>query len=187
HQPYGATRAGVRARGPRVVPRQASRKVVGDTRVQRAVTAAQHVHRPHPTYSNFASRVICRMPASAFDTGHPRLASSAAFWNPACSRPGTRPCTLSSILVILGAPSTISRVHAAVVSTRVTGFPAFSRPADRAMLKQAACAAAISSSGFVPFFPSNRVANVYGPLNELLPALKFPFPSLSLPSPTDIA
>src|SRR2546426_5432486 len=50
------------------------------------------------------------------------------------------------------------------------------------MLKQAACAAAISSSGFVPFFPSNRVANVYGPLNELLPALKFPFPSLSLRS-----
>src|SRR5437763_1962391 len=56
----------------------------------------------------------------------------------------------------------MSMVQAAVVSTRVTGFPAFSSPAERAMLRQAACAAAISSSGLVPCFPSNRVAKVYG-------------------------
>ena len=78
-------------------------------------------------------------------------------------------------------------VHAAVVSTRVTGLPAFSSPAERAMLRQAACAAAISSSGFVPFAPSNRVAKVYGPLNAPLPARKFPLPSLSLPSQTAVA
>src|SRR5205814_1055218 len=70
---------------------------------------------------------------------YPRFASSAAFWNPAWSRPGTRPRTLSSILVIWGAPPTISMVQAAVVSTRATGLPAFSSPAESAMLRQAAC------------------------------------------------
>src|SRR5207249_10219253 len=80
-----------------------------------------------------------------------------------------------------------SGVHAAVVSRRVTGFPAFSNPADRAIEKQAACAAAISSSGLVPALPSNRVANEYGPLKAPLPALNVPLPSLSFPSHTAIA
>ena len=39
--------------------------------------------------------------------------------------------------------------------------PACARPCDKAIEKQPACAAATSSSGFVPALPSNRVANVY--------------------------
>ena len=69
------------------------------------------------------------------------------------------PRVVRAMRVIFGAPSTVSNVHAAVVSTRVTGFPAFSSPADSAIEKHAACAAAISSSGLVPALPSNRVAN----------------------------
>src|SRR5437588_5311171 len=142
---------------------------------------------PSPYDSSFASKVIWGIPANAFDTGQPRFASSAAFWNPAWSRPGTLPRTVSAIFVILGAPSTMSMVQAAVVSTRVTGLPAFSNPAERAMLRHAACAAAINSSGLVPFAPSNRVANVYGPLHAPLAPRKFPLPSLSLPSQTAVA
>src|SRR2546425_5033882 len=88
---------------------------------------------------------------------------------------------------MVGVPFTISIVQAASVWTRVAGLPAFSRPAERAMLRQAACAAAISSSGFVPGFPSKRVAKLYGPLKAPLPALKVPFPSLSFPSHTALA
>jgi hypothetical protein len=55
------------------------------------------------------------------------------------------------------------------------------------MLKQAASAAAISSSGVVPLAPSKRVANVYGPANAPLAAVNFPFPSRSLPSHTALA
>jgi len=51
-------------------------------------------------------------------------------------------------------------VHDAFVVILVAGVPVFSRSADNAMLRQAACAAAINSSGFVPFVPSKRVANV---------------------------
>src|SRR3989442_559382 len=101
--------------------------------------------------------------------------------------PSTRPRAWSSIFCVLGPPWPCPVCPAAVVSPRVAAFPSFSTPATSAMLTRAAGAAAMSSSGFVPFFPSNRVANVYGPLNELLPALKLPFPSLSLPSQTAIA
>src|SRR5260370_234219 len=109
-----------------------------------------------PAYSSLASSVICGIPASAFDTGQPRFPPSAPFWNPAWSRPGTLPRTVSAILVIWGAPCTISIVHAAVVSTLAAGFPERSSPAASAMLRQAACAAAISSSGFVPFAPDHQ-------------------------------
>src|SRR5213594_2916073 len=85
---------------------------------------------------------------------------------------------------MVGVPFTISRVQPASVWTRLAGLPAFSSPAERAMLKHAACAAAISSSGLVPGFPSKRVAKLYGPLKAPLPALKLPLPSLSFPSQT---
>src|SRR5438093_2990205 len=55
------------------------------------------------------------------------------------------------------------------------------------MLKQPACAAASSSSGFDPFLPSKRVPKLNEPLNAPLCALKLPFPSLSLPSQTATA
>src|SRR5882762_4392924 len=55
------------------------------------------------------------------------------------------------------------------------------------MLKQPACAAASSSSGFDPFLPSKRVPKLNEPLNCPLCALKLPLPSLSLPSQTATA
>ncbi len=61
--------------------------------------------------------------------------------------------------VILNPAPALSIVQAAVVSTRVAGVPPCSSPAARAILKHAACAAAMSSSGFVPAAPSNRVRN----------------------------
>jgi hypothetical protein len=53
----------------------------------------------------------------------------------------------------------LSIVAEAVVVMRVGGVPAFSSTPLSAMLRQEACAAAISSSGFVPFAPSKRVEN----------------------------
>src|SRR5687768_7804295 len=55
------------------------------------------------------------------------------------------------------------------------------------MLKQPAWAAASSSSGFDPFFPSKRVPKLNEPLNAPLCALKLPLPSFSLPSHTATA
>src|SRR5467141_1203660 len=100
---------------------------------------------------------------------------------------GTLPLTSSALRVTLGAPSTVSSVTAARVSMRSAGWPAFSRPAESAMLKQPACAAASSSSGFDPFLPSKRVPKLNEPLNTPLCALKLPLPSLSLPSQTATA
>ena len=142
---------------------------------------------PATRQTSFASSLTSTFPCRAFETGQFCFADSAAFSNAAWSIPGTLPRVSSSILVILGAPSTISSVQEARVSTRVTGVPAFSRPAERAMLKHAACAAAISSSGFVPFEPPKRVPKLKGPLKAPLSALKVPFPSLSLPSQAALA
>src|SRR5579859_1493146 len=50
------------------------------------------------------------------------------------------------------------------------------------MLKHPAWAAAISSSGLLPFLPSNRVPKLNAPLKTPLCPLNVPFPSLSLPS-----
>src|SRR5437867_4070573 len=101
--------------------------------------------------------------------------------------PSTFPRPSIALRVTLAAPSTVSSVTAARVSMRVGGWPAFSRPAESALLKQPACAAASSSSGFDPFLPSRRVPKLSEPLNTPLCALKLPLPSLSLPSQTATA
>ena len=59
--------------------------------------------------------------------------------------------------VILKPSPALSIVAEAVVVMRVAGVPAFSSAPHSAMLRQEACAAAISSSGLVPLAPSNRV------------------------------
>src|SRR5213075_1678514 len=59
--------------------------------------------------------------------------------------------------------------------------PAFPRPADSAMEKHPACAAAINSSGLVPSASSNRDANEYFPSNAPLPSFTVPLPSRRLP------
>src|ERR1022692_1654898 len=66
------------------------------------------------------------------------------------------------MLVMLQLPATSSSETAADVARRLGVKPALPRLADRAIVKQPAWAAAISSSGLVPFAPSNRVAKLYG-------------------------
>jgi hypothetical protein len=95
----------------------------------------------------------------AFETGQPFFAASAACWNFAWSIPGTWPRDTSRIVVMRNPSPTLSTVHAALVVIRVAGVPACSSPTASAMLKQAAWAAAISSSGFDPFVSPNRVPN----------------------------
>src|ERR1700757_461095 len=58
-------------------------------------------------------------------------------------------------------PSTCSSVSVASVESSSAVKPAFPRKADSAIVKHPACAAAISSSGFVPTPFSNRVENEY--------------------------
>jgi hypothetical protein len=73
-------------------------------------------------------------------------------------------------------------VTVAVVATRAGGVPAVVSCADNAIEKQPACAAAISSSGFVPAPFSNRVLNEYCALfSSPLSVEITPFPSLRLP------
>ena len=50
------------------------------------------------------------------------------------------------------------------------------------MEKQPACAAPISSSGFVPVPDSKRELNEYAPWNAPLPSDIVPLPSFSVPS-----
>jgi hypothetical protein len=78
-------------------------------------------------------------------------------------------------------------VHAAVVSTLVGGVPFFSSPELSAMLKQAASAAASSSSGFDPTPLSNRELKLNWPLTAPLSPLKLPFPLFSPPSHVAVA
>ena len=76
--------------------------------------------------------------------------AAAIDWNFASSMPGTTAFTTSFMVVILNPSPTFSTVHAACVSTLVGAKPPLSRLAANAMLKQAASAAASSSSGLEP-------------------------------------
>src|SRR5207247_5262374 len=89
-----------------------------------------------------------------------------------------------SIDVIFKPRSACSSFTVAVVVTRLAGCPAFSRLNDRAIEKQPASAAPMSSSGFVPFPSSKRDENEYGPSNAPLPSFIVPFPCLRVPSHT---
>ncbi len=95
-------------------------------------------------------------PAKALLTGQPALAASAFSTNVGSSMPGTRPTVTSSILVMVGEPSTGLRVTLASVCTESGGWPALARRLARAIEKQAACAAAISCSGLDPGPSSKR-------------------------------
>ena len=74
--------------------------------------------------------------------------------------PGTLAVVVSAIFVIAKPASVLARVTAAWVSILSGVKPAPPNCAPRAIEKQLAWAAAISSSGVVPdVAPSNRVAN----------------------------
>src|SRR5215813_8752793 len=88
------------------------------------------------------------------------------------------------MVVIFGPPPTISNFTVAVVLMRFAGLPAFSRLAESAIEKQPASAAAMSSSGLVPFPSSKRDEKEYGPSNAPLPSFIVPLPCFRVPSHT---
>ncbi|GEM_PF-4829881 len=121
------------------------------------------------------------MAASAWLTGQPVLAPSAALANSAEVMPGTEPLTVRTIPVI---PVPGWKVTSAEVSIEVGGVPALASSFDRAIEKQVACAAPSSSSGLVlPFASSARA----GQLTSNVPVpedsrVTWPAPSSNEPS-----
>src|SRR5712692_8756269 len=125
---------------------------------------------------------------STLETGKPLLALSAAFWKAAASAFGTRPTTSRWTAVMVQPESSFSMVRVAVVMMLSGVRLAPPNCAESAMEKQAACAAAISSSGLVPGAFSKRVVNEYGVLASTpLVAETVPLPSLSPPFHTALA
>src|SRR2546425_13310102 len=84
------------------------------------------------------------------ETGQPLLALSAAFWKAAASALGTRATTSRCTAVIAHPESCFSMVRVAEVLMFLGVRLAPPNCADSALGKQAACAAAISSSGLGP-------------------------------------
>ena len=130
-----------------------------------------------------ASSVISGTEASAFETGQFAFAPSAASAEARPHRDRERlPSTVSAIFVI---PSPGWNVTVAEVFSSSGGVPAFARPAESAIEKHAACAAAISSSGLVlpPVASSERAAQLTGssPNAPLVVELIVPLPSIKPP------
>src|SRR5580692_4054287 len=115
-----------------------------------------YANAPPQAQSRLASSVICVL--SSLDTGQPALAIPVSSVNLAWLMPGILARSVRCEEVISNPSPTCSRVTAAWVSICSATKPAFPRISDNAMVKQLACAAAISSSGLLPFTPSKRVA-----------------------------
>ena len=99
----------------------------------------------------------------AFETGQLALAPAACCWNVASSMSATAASVVSSILVMVGPASVISRWARADVDTLAGENPERPRAAANAIEKHPACAAAISSSGLVPGSSSKREPKEYFP------------------------
>src|SRR5262249_43970185 len=115
---------------------------------------------PRDAYPS-SSACIVIVVLSRREIGHPVLAASVAFSQAALSALGTFPLTSNMILVTVHPASSLSNVTVAVVSSFSGVKPAFPNCADSAIAKQPACAAAINSSGLVPFPLSDLVENEY--------------------------
>jgi len=102
-----------------------------------------------PAYSSCAWTETETLPRRAPEIGQPSPAALAAAWKSAGEIPGTFPVTRSSIVTTFHASPTLSNVAVASTDNRVGGFCWRPSPAESAMQKQAACAAASSSSGLV--------------------------------------
>src|SRR5262249_50594084 len=94
------------------------------------------------------------------EIGQVFFAFSAAAWKAALSALGMSAVTSRLILVTVKPASVFSNVAVAVVSMRSALRLDSPSTAESAMEKQAACAAAISSSGFVPGAFSKRCAKL---------------------------
>src|SRR5438128_1250614 len=77
------------------------------------------------------------------------FASSAAASNFSGAAPGISPRTSSALETTVQLSPTLSKVTFALTSSRFGGVPALARPAESAIAKHEACAAARSSSGLV--------------------------------------
>src|SRR5215470_934918 len=137
-------------------------------------------------YSSFAFIVIFAF--NTFETGHPFSAASAYFWKVAASAPGTLPTTSMWLAVIVQPESSFSIVSVTLVEMLSGVRFAVPNCADNAIEKHPACAAAISSSGFVPGAFSNLVVNEYGVLFSTPPGAEIdPLPSFNPPFQTALA
>ena len=116
-------------------------------------------------------------PDSALDTGHLAFAvapSSAIF-----SAGTSASTTLVRAMPVIVGPSPVTAIDTlAVVSIEVGGVPSSLRSSARNCEKQPACAAPISSSGFVPAPSANREALVKVP--------SIPEPVAIVPVPSSI-
>src|SRR2546421_2516360 len=133
--------------------------------------------------SSRASIVISAL--SKRETGQPAFALFAAVSKAAASASGTRADTSRWTFVIANPASVFSSVTAAVVLISSALSPASSSCFESAIEKQPACAAAMSSSGFVPAPDSKRVLKEYC-VSESTPLSveTAPWPSLKPPRQT---
>src|SRR2546423_3239451 len=136
-----------------------------------------------PQPSSRASIVISAL--SRRETGQPAFALFAAVSKAAASPPGIRAATSRWTLVMVNPASVFSSVTAAVVLISSAFRPASSSCFESAIEKQPACAAAMSSSGFVPAPFSKRVLKEYC-VSESTPLSveTEPWPSLKPPRQT---
>src|SRR5262249_51863878 len=130
---------------------------------EEVVPRLTHLNQPHQSaiqLTRLASNVILAF--RTFETGQPALALLASSSNFARSAPGTFAFSVRCTAVIANPSATLSSVTSAFVSMFSAVNFASPRISDRAMVKQPACAAPISSSGLVPGLPSKRLLNPYG-------------------------
>src|SRR5205085_11717298 len=136
-------------------------------------------------FTSVASMVIFAF--KSFDTGHPALALPASSSSLAWSAPGTFAFNVRCTAVMAKPSATFSSVTSAVVSMRSAVSLASPRMSDRAIGKQPACAAPMSSSGLVPGLPSKRLLKPYGySLSAPLLVEIAPLPSLIPPCQTAV-
>src|SRR6185312_10274485 len=144
------------------------------------LTVSQQVH------TSLASSVIWAF--RTFDTGQFFSASPAIFANAASSNFGTLARSVKAERVIRNPCPSGSRLTAASVVSSVGVKPAPCSWKARAIVKHPACAAAISSSGFVPFSFSKRVRNEYGvPSSTPESLVSWPLPARPVPCQTAFA
>src|SRR5207302_7598121 len=128
----------------------------------------------------FAFTDSLTLPLSAREIGQFSFASSAARTNFAASAPGMSPLTSSSLETTVQLSPTLSKVTFERTSRRFGGVPARPRPAERAIAKHDACAAARSSSGLD--FPLGSAVRAD---HETGTSLNFPLEApLTVPVPT---
>ena len=129
---------------------------IADSQVRNCVSMLASPRNDDGNYCSVASSVIFVF--SSFDTGQPALAMPASSSNFALSAPGIFAFSVRCTEVMAKPSPCFSSVTSALVSICSAVSLASPRISDSAMVKQAACAAPISSSGLVPGLPSKRLA-----------------------------